>query len=79
MSCAVRLTSGPQLMGQDREVACMPGKSPLARAGWDVLFGVFCLTAAISVGETWQQTLLVVLGAAAVVYGIQTVRETRTG
>lgn len=56
----------------------MPGKSPLARAGWDVLFGVFCLAAAVSVGETWQQVLLVVLGGAAVSYGLWTARETRT-
>lgn len=57
----------------------MPGKSPLARAGWDVLFGVVCLAAAISVGEPWQQVLLVVLGGTAVAYGIQATRETRTG
>lgn len=60
------------------EVGRMPGKSPLARAGWDVLFGVVCLAAATSVGEPWQRALLAVLGGAAVVYGVRTARGTRT-
>jgi len=56
----------------------MPGKSPLSRAGWDIMFGVFCLAAVLYVGELWQQGLLVMLGGTAVVYGLQTARETRS-
>ena len=56
----------------------MPGKSPLSRVGWDIMFGVFCLAAVLYVGELWQQGLLVVLGGTAVVYGLQTVLEARS-
>lgn len=53
----------------------MPGKSSLARAGWDVLFGVVCLAGALSVTERWQQLLLVVVGGSAIVYGLQVARK----
>lgn len=56
----------------------MPGKSPLAGAGWDILFGVGCLVVAVSVSELWQQVLLVILGGSAVVYGLKTARGTHT-
>lgn len=53
----------------------MPGKSAAASVGWNVLFALFCLAAAVSLDEPWQRALLVVLAGAAVAYGVHTARE----
>lgn len=49
------------------ELERMSGKPSLARAEWDVLFGMCCLAAATFIGTARQQPLLVVLGGVTVV------------